>query len=52
MSNTSFESLLFKLGSLDEQRRAMKMMGWGDTPGIDAEYDAVMAELVSRQAEM
>ena len=52
MSQFSFESLLFQLGSLDAQRRALKAMGWGDTPAIDAEYDVVMAELVSRHKDL
>lgn len=46
MSNSTFENLLFKLGSLDQQRRALRLLGWTDTPALDAEYNTVMAALV------
>lgn len=48
MENETFENLLFRLGTLHQQRAALNVLGLARTPNLDAEYDSVMAELVKR----
>lgn len=44
----TFEDLLFRLGTLHKQRAALNILGLLRTPNLDAEYDAIMAELIKR----